>query len=180
MKAGLHKIGVTFVANNYAPDNNINDVFLRATIETGGIPGYQFFPHVGKVRIEGPSNASRALDTPSRRMIFVCRPASGSSLRQEEVCARTIVSTLARRAFRRPVTPDDVRVLMEFYSSGRRDGTFDDGIEKALRRLLADPEFVYRREVAPATVRAGADLSHQRSGTGVQAVVLPLEQHAGR
>ena len=156
MKAGLHKIGVTFVANNYAPDNNINDVFLRATIETGGIPGYQFFPHVGKVRIEGPSNASRALDTPSRRMILVCRPASGSSLRQEEVCARTIVSTLARRAFRRPVTPDDVRMLMEFYSSGRRDGTFDDGIEKALRRLLADPEFVYRREVAPATVRAGA------------------------
>ena len=91
VKAGLHKIGVTFLANNYAPDNNINDVFLRATIETGGIPGYQFFPHVGKVRIEGPSNASRASDTPSRRKIFVCRPASGSSPRQEEACARTIV-----------------------------------------------------------------------------------------
>ena len=65
------------------------------------------------------------------------------------------MSTLARRAYRRPVTADDVRVLMEFYASGRGNGTFDDGIEKALRRLLADPEFVYRREVAPATVRAG-------------------------
>jgi hypothetical protein len=65
------------------------------------------------------------------------------------------VSTLARRAFRRPVTPGDVNTLMEFYASGRRTGTFDDGIEKALRRLLADPEFVYRREVAPASVSAG-------------------------
>jgi mono/diheme cytochrome c family protein len=155
VKAGLHKVGVTFLANNYAPDNNINDVFLRTTIETGGIPGYQFFPHVGKVRIEGPSNAIRASDTPSRRKIFVCRPANGSSPRQEEACARTIVTTLARRAFRRPVTPADVDLLMEFYASGRRPGTFDDGIEKALRRLLADPEFVYRREVAPATVPAG-------------------------
>ena len=155
VKAGLHKVGVTFLANNYAPDNNINDVFLRATIETGGIPGYLFFPHVGKVRIEGPFNASRVSDTPSRRKIFVCRPAAGSSPRQEEACARTILSTLARRAFRRPVTPADVGVLMEFYASGRRDGTFDDGIEKALRRLLADPEFVYRREVAPATVPVG-------------------------
>ena len=100
--AGLHKVGVTFLANNYAPDNNINDVFLRATIETGGIPGYLFFPHVGKVKIEGPSNASGASDTPSRRRIFVCRPATVRP-RQEEACARTIVSTLARRAFRRPV-----------------------------------------------------------------------------
>jgi cytochrome c551/c552 len=150
--AGLHKVGITFLANNYAPDNNINDVFLRATIETGGIPGYLFFPHVGKVKIEGPSNVSGVSDTPSRRRIFVCRPTSRAS---EEGCARRIVSTLARRAFRRPVTPADVNVLMEFYASGRGAGTFDDGIEKALRRLLADPEFVYRREIAPATVRAG-------------------------
>jgi mono/diheme cytochrome c family protein len=155
VKAGLRKVGVTFIARNYAPDNNINDVFLRSTIETGGIPGYQFFPHLGKVRIEGPQNASRASDTPSHRKIFVCRPASGASARQEETCARTILSTLARRAYRRPVTDADIGVLMEFYASGRRAGTFDDGIEKGLRRLLADPEFVYRGEVAPASVPAG-------------------------
>jgi hypothetical protein len=152
VKAGLHKVGVTFLASNYAPDNNINNVFLRSTIETGGIPGYLFFPHVGKVRIEGPSRASRATDTPSREKIFVCRPASPAS---DEGCARRIVSTLARRAFRRPVTQADLNVLMEFYTSGRSTGTFDDGIEKALRRLLADPEFVYRREMAPANVSAG-------------------------
>jgi hypothetical protein len=155
VKAGLHRVGVTFLATNYAPDNNINDLFLRATIETGGIPGYQFFPHLGKVRIEGPQNASRASDTPSRRKILVCRPSSAANPAQEEACARTILSTLERRAFRRPVTPADVDMLMQFYVSGRRAGTFDDGIEKALRRLLADPEFVYRREVAPATVPAG-------------------------
>ena len=155
VKAGRHKVGVTFLANNYAPDNNINEVFLRATIETGGIPGYQFFPHVGKVRLEGPANAKRASDTPSRRKIAVCQPPSGAGPRQEEACARTILSTLARRAFRRPTTPADVDMLMTFYASGRRAGTFDDGIEKGLRRLLADPEFVYRREVAPANVPAG-------------------------
>jgi len=152
VKAGLHKVGVTFLASNYAPDNNINNVFLRSTIETGGIPGYLFFPHVGKVRIEGPSHASRASDTPSRQKIFVCHPTSPAS---EDACARRIVSTLARRAFRRPTTPADVNMLMEFYASGRSTGTFDDGIEKALRRLLADPEFVYRREIAPANVSAG-------------------------
>jgi mono/diheme cytochrome c family protein len=155
VQAGLRKVGVTFLANHYAPDNNINNVFLRATIETGGIPGYLFFPHVGKIRIEGPANAVRASETPSRQTIFVCRPAVDATTRQEETCARTIVSTLARRAFRRPVTRDDVGMLMEFYASGREAGTFDDGIEMALRRLLADPEFIYRREVAPAAVGAG-------------------------
>jgi hypothetical protein len=157
VKAGLHKVGVTFLATNYAPDNNINHLFARATIETGGIPGYVFFPHVGKVKIEGPQNASRAADTPSRNKIFVCRPGGSSPERAagEEGCARTIVSTLARRAYRRPVTAADVNVLMEFYASGRRTGSFDDGIEKALRRLLADPEFVFRREVAPAKVQPG-------------------------
>jgi len=155
VKAGLHKVGVTFLATNYAPDSNINHVFERATIETGGIPGYVFFPHVGKVKIEGPLNATRASDTPSRRKIFVCRPAAGATARQEDACARTILTTLAHRAYRRPVTAADVDVIMEFYTSGRRDGSFEDGIEKALRRLLADPEVVFRREVAPASVRAG-------------------------
>jgi len=155
VKAGLRKVGVTFLATNYAPDTNINRVFERATIETGGIPGYVFFPHVGKVKIEGPVNATRASDTPSRRKIFVCTPAARASAREETACARTILSTLARRAYRRSVTAADVDVLLEFYTSGRRDGSFDDGIEKALRRLLADPEVMFRREVAPASVRPG-------------------------
>src|SRR5688572_5921531 len=129
--AGHHRVGVTFLANNYAPDNNINALFDRTTIETGDIPGYVFFPHVAKVVIEGPFNPRGVSETPSRRKIFVCRPAAGSSAREEEACARTILSTLARRAYRRPVTPVDVDVLMGFYASGLRDG-FDDRIELAL------------------------------------------------
>jgi hypothetical protein len=152
----MHRVGVTFLANNYAPDDNINEVFERATIETGGIPGYLFFPHVGKVKIEGPFNANGVSDTPSRKKIFVCRPPQGATPAQEEACAKNILSTLARKAYRRPVAPADVATLMEFYASGRKAGTFDDGIEKGLRRLLADPEFVYRVEVAPASVRAGS------------------------
>jgi hypothetical protein len=153
--AGFHKVGVTFLATNYAPDSNINRVFERATIETGGIPGYFFFPHVGKVKIEGPFNSVKSAAAPDRSRVFTCRPAAGATAREEEACARTIMSTLARRAYRRPVTASDVDILMEFYASGRRGATFNDGIEKALRRLLADPDFVYRREVAPAAVRAG-------------------------
>ena len=152
VKAGLHTVGVTFLATNYAPGNDLNAKFLRTTIQTGAIPGMTFYPHVGRVRIEGPYDAKGAKDTPSRRKIFVCRP---TSAKDEEACARQIVTTLAKRAFRRPPTPQDVGTLMEFYLAGRNDGNFDSGIERALRRLLADPEFVYRRETEPANLAPG-------------------------
>jgi hypothetical protein len=152
VKAGLHTVGVTFIATNLAPDNSLNEQFERTTIETGGIAGYVFYPHIGLVRIEGPYDAKGASDTASRRKIFVCRP---TSEKDEEACARKIVSNLATRGFRRPATVTDVGTLMEFYRSGRSKGTFEEGIEKALRRLLADPQFVYRRETVPAAVAPG-------------------------
>jgi hypothetical protein len=152
-KAGRHTVAVTFLATNYAPGNDLNRHFLRSTIETGGLPGYRFFPHIGKFVIDGPYNASGAADTPARRKIFVCQPATQDD---EAGCARKIVSTLARRAFRRPVSDRDVEMLMGFYQRGRNEeGRFDDGIEMSLRRILADPEFVFRREVEPAGVQAG-------------------------
>jgi hypothetical protein len=152
VKAGLHTVGVTFLATNYEPDSSLNQPFERATIETGGIPGFVFFPHIGLVRVEGPYDAKGADDTPSRRKIFVCRPSSANN---EEGCARTILSTLASRAFRRPAGAQDVGTLMEFYHEGRKTGNFDSGIEAALQRLLADPEFVYRRETEPANLPTG-------------------------
>jgi hypothetical protein len=112
-----------------------------------------FYPHVGRVRIEGPYDPKGAEDTPSRRKIFICRP---TTAREEESCARQIVSNLAKRAFRRPTNAQDVGTLMEFYLTGRAEGgNFDAGIERALRRLLADPEFVYRRETEPVNVAVG-------------------------
>jgi hypothetical protein len=108
---------------------------------------------VGQVWIEGPYNAAGASDTASRKKIFVCRPAAKGD---EASCARTIISTLVKHAFRRPAQPSEVASLMEFYQAGRTDGgTFDDGIEAALQRVLADPEFVYRLEPEPARLAAG-------------------------
>ncbi len=151
-KAGLHTVGVTFLATNYAPGNDLDQHFLRSTIETGGLPGFKFFPHVGKLRIDGPYNPTGASDTASRRKIFVCRPAGAA---QEPACAKQIVTTLARRALRRPVTGQDTETLMSFYQQGRKGGSFDSGIEMALRRILVDPEFVFRKEVEPASAPAG-------------------------
>ena len=153
VKAGLHTVGVTFLATNYAPGNDLNAKFLRSTIQTGSLPGMTFYPHVGRALIEGPYDPEGADDTISRRKIFVCEPKAPG---QEETCARQIVTNLAKRAYRRPATAQDVGTLMEFYVAGRADGgSFDAGIERAVRRLLADPEFIYRRETEPANLAPG-------------------------
>jgi mono/diheme cytochrome c family protein len=153
VKAGLHQVGVTFLATNDIPGSELNRPFQRTMNTPGSIPGFLFYPHVGQVWIEGPYGAKGATDTSSRRKIFVCRP---SQTITEDACARRIVSTLARHAFRRPVTAADTNALMQFYQEGRNEnGTFDDGVEAALQRILADVEFVYRGEREPAGLAAG-------------------------
>jgi mono/diheme cytochrome c family protein len=153
VRAGLHTIGVTFLATNDVPASELNRPFQRTMNTPGSIPGFLFYPHVGQVWIEGPYNAAGASDTASRKKIFVCRPATA---RDEAPCARTIVSTLVKHAFRRPATPSDAASLMDFYQASRRDGgSFDEGIEAALQRVLADPEFVYRLEPEPASLPTG-------------------------
>jgi hypothetical protein len=149
VRAGLHSIGVTFLATHYAPSLDLNDQFLRSTIETGGLPGFTFYPHIGSVRIAGPFNVSTTSDTVSRRKIFVCRP---TGTRQEDLCAEQIVSTFARRAFRQPAAPADLAKLMTLYRAGRQEGNFDHGIELALQGILAHPKFIYRIEGEPRKV----------------------------
>jgi hypothetical protein len=150
-KAGLHAIGVTFLATHYAPTLDLNDQFLRSTIETGGLPGFTFFPHVGSVRVDGPYNVTTAPDTASRRKIFACHPAGGTPtlIKDEDACAQRIVSTLARRAFRQPPASEDLTKLMSLYQSARKEGGFDRGIELALQGILAHPKFIYRIEGEP-------------------------------
>jgi hypothetical protein len=151
--AGLHTVGVTFIATNDLPGTELNRPFQRTMNTPGEIPGFQFYPHVGQVTIEGPFDAKGATDTASRQKIFVCTP---KTPREEPACARTIVSTLAKYAFRRPVNSADVNALLEFYKAGREEGgSFDDGIEAALQRILADPEFIYRGEPEPANLAPG-------------------------
>ena len=152
--AGPHRVGVTFLATSNAPGLDLNDAFLRSTIETGGLPGFTFYPHVGSLRIDGPYDAAGAGDTPSRRQIFVCRPTSASA-DDEEACAHEILSTLARRAYRQPVAGEDLDTVMRFYRIGREAGDFEAGIEMGLQRILTDPKFIYRVEIAPAIVTPG-------------------------
>jgi hypothetical protein len=158
VKAGLHTVGVTFLATQYAPSLDLNNQFQRSTIETGGLPGFTFYPHVGSLRIEGPYNATAAADTSSRRKVFVCKPAAA---KDEAACADRIVSTLAARAFRQPAAPTDLSKLMALYQAGRKEGGFDHGIELALQGILAHPKFIYRMEAEPAGV--GADQAYRIS-----------------
>ena len=153
LTAGQHTIGVTFLATNDLPGTELNKPFQRTMNTPGSIPGFLFYPHVGQVTLEGPHASKGATNTASRQRILTCRPASA---REEAACARTIVSTLAKRAFRRPVTDADLKTLLPFYEAGRADGgSFEFGIESALQRILADPEFIYRGEREPAALAAG-------------------------
>ncbi len=155
---GPHDVAATF--RRTTPDlvEQVREPFLNpdAPSGTGGQAGV--VTAVSSVTIAGPYNAGGAGDTPSRRRIFTCTP-SGSA--DESRCARAILSTLARRAYRGPVTQAQLDVLMKFYDQGRGEGRqFDAGIELALRRLLVSPEFLYRIEtdpagVAPASAAAG-------------------------
>jgi len=150
--AGSHAVGVTFLATNFAPLLDLDQHFMRDTVQTGPTPGFTFFPHVGTVRIEGPFNAGAPSESASRRKIFVCRPAGAAD---ETACARKIVMNLATHAFRRPAAAADVDLLMTFYQSGRKEKDFDNGIELVLARLLASPKFIYRIEAEPPAAKPG-------------------------
>ena len=111
-------------------------------------------PGIDTVFISGPFNGSVPESTPMRDRIFVCRPADETTA-AEEACAREIIGTLARRAYRRPVTVTDVDPLMVVYREGRADRDFESGVERALEALLAMPNFLFRLERQPVDTRAG-------------------------
>ena len=155
VKAGPQSIGVAFLQKSHAanedlvrrPRSSTYDVFI------GMQYGYTTAPHLSRVVITGPYNATGVGDTPSRRRVFACKPASPAD---EAPCARQILSTLVRRAFRRAPTNADIESLLAFYQQERdKTGNFEAGIEMALRRILADPEFVFRFEPTPAGVAPG-------------------------
>ncbi|MDY6949291.1 MAG: DUF1592 domain-containing protein [Pseudomonadota bacterium] len=154
IKAGFHKVGVTFIATSDLPDTGLNKSFQRTMNSPGSISGYTFYPHVGQVFIEGPYNGVPAQSKQSRDKIFECYP---TELSQEESCARQIINTLVSKAFRRPANAADVDHAMAFFRAGREEGgNFDYGIEAALQLVLADPEFIYRAEVEPEGVAPGS------------------------
>jgi len=106
-------------------------------------------PALFSISINGPYDAKGHGDTPSRHRIFVCNPAGPG---EQDACARRILTTLMRRAYRRPVTDSDLQVPLKFYREAKADGGFDSGIEMALRAVLVSPEFIFRVEQDPADV----------------------------
>ena len=146
--AGMRALGVAFVRKSVLTEGMPPTLLPpRHTSSTYEAPRMD----VDSVRLEGPFDPLGPGDTPSRRRIFVCRPAAAAD---EEPCARRILGTLARRAYRRPVTGADVETLLRFYRSGHREGGFERGVQEALARLLVSPRFLFRIERDPAHAAA--------------------------
>jgi mono/diheme cytochrome c family protein len=140
VKSGRRVVGVSFVDERWSPEGIIQRQ-VGVSRDRNELPDGN--PSVAIVTISGPFSVAGPGDSPSRRKLFVCQP---STRQEEEPCARKILTTLARRAYRRPVSADDMQPLMSFFSAGRSEGTFDDGLEFALERLFASPSFLFRVE----------------------------------
>jgi hypothetical protein len=154
IRAGVREVAVTFLKTTNAEVEHLLQPFERnetVVLTQGGdsLSG----PSLHRVSIVGPYNAAGATDTPSRRRIFVCRPTTAA---EEGPCARRILSTLGRRAYRRPVTEREVDSLVSHYEAGRSGKTFDDGIRQGLERLLSSPEFLFRVESVPPRAAASS------------------------
>jgi hypothetical protein len=145
VKAGPHLVAVTFLQRTIVPDGLGPTSLPVGNISFRGKRGSE--TGVERVEIGGPYNPQGPGDTPSRRRIFVCRPAGNDS---SDGCARKTLASLARRAYRRPVGDPDVAKLLEFYRQGREQNGFDAGIQSALERVLVDPQFLFRIEREPA------------------------------
>ena len=159
-KAGVREIGVNFVNDDWEPEGVLQSSLAEYRLLDKSSEGRsdsagdkEDEPAVSQVSIEGPYNAQGMGDTASRRRIFICHPASSAD---ELPCAEKILSALARRAYRRPVTDKDIRPLLDIYKIGRSQGGFDAGISAGLQRMLVSPEFLFRIEPDPAKLPVDA------------------------
>jgi cytochrome c551/c552 len=151
VKAGEHEVSVSFVGRFWEPEGILQPSpigFGRTTDEF-----YHGNPAVEFVNIGGPYGAKGHGDSPSRRRIFICSPQGTSS---EQACATKILSTLATRAYRRPLTGEELKTLLSFYQAGREEKDFDEGIQKGLERILAAPSFLFRVESIPPNASPGS------------------------
>ena len=150
VKAGTRTVGVTFAEDIPGIGTARLQPFLRSSYDTLDWTGR---PHIDMFSIAGPFDATGPGETTSRQRIFACQPTSPGD---ELACARRILGSLARRAYRRPVTDVDLGHILGFYEAGRHDGTFETGIQAALQFILASPHFIFRAERAPAGTRTGS------------------------
>jgi hypothetical protein len=163
LKAGLKTVLATIVKSNDILPEGLGPARIPVWSREGDVPTVP--ASISSLMIGGPYNGQVPKDSPSRRRIFVCQPGSRAAERkrdsaqpkvEESACAKKILSSLARRAYRRPETREDVQVLLGFYDSGRAKGNFDAGIRAALERVLVSPDFLFRIEADPANSAPGA------------------------
>src|SRR4030095_11161334 len=151
VKAGAHKVGVTFVARTFAESDDTLFPFVPGR-------GEDRIARIGSVEILGPFSPAGITPTLSRQRVFVCDPQPSATEAEQFACAKQILSTFARRAFRRPTTDQDLVAPVAFYKSGKEDngGDFDAGIKAGLMAVLSSPKFLYRAEAAPDTAATGS------------------------
>jgi len=154
IKAGPRRVSVVFLSKF---DGTVEDQFwlveqLLVDTTVSGHPEMTALPHVKNFWITGPMNVTGISDTPSRRKIFSCRPGSATD---ETTCATQILSRLARQAYRRPVNAEDLEGLMTQFETGRKNGSFDSGIQTALQAMMVNLEFIFRFERMPDSAAPG-------------------------
>jgi mono/diheme cytochrome c family protein len=156
VKAGSRIVGVSFVREMWEPEGLPQPQQLGRVISNDQV--YMDYANVGSVQVGGPYAANGpAKNTPSRRAIFVCQPPSNKNAAEERACASTILTRMARLAYRRPATKPDVSTLLSFYDDSRKDGgSFESGIQFALERMLVDPDFLLRVYRDPAKSKGAA------------------------
>ena len=153
--AGSRVVGVSFVRRHWELESVMQSgptLFALSGDASISSPSGKREAAIDSVAIAGPYDATGSGDTTSRQRLFVCRPGTRA---EEGPCARRILSTVAQRAFRRPVSDSDIQELLRFYATGLKEGGFENGIQEALVRILVDPEFLFRIERDPADVEPG-------------------------
>jgi hypothetical protein len=150
--AGRHRVGVTFLQKTAAEHDEILHAFNPVAGMAQHVNGNSDGPRIASVEIKGPLSAAGVSDTPSRRRLLVCRPATEA---EEVPCAKRIFLTLAKRAFRQPVGEADIAGAMQLFEEGRRQGGFETGIQKGVMVILASPRFLYRAHTPPEGTKPG-------------------------
>jgi Protein of unknown function (DUF1592)/Protein of unknown function (DUF1588)/Protein of unknown function (DUF1587)/Protein of unknown function (DUF1585)/Protein of unknown function (DUF1595)/Cytochrome C oxidase, cbb3-type, subunit III len=150
VKAGPRTVTVAFVQDPAVEDSVRLQGYVRSSADNFDWSGR---PHMQTLAITGPFNPTGPGDTPSRRRIFVCHPRGPGDERR---CAKEILSAVARRAYRKPVTDADMQPVLSFYDSGRKEGSFEHGVQMGIERILASPQFMFRLERDPAGAAPGA------------------------
>ena len=153
--AGAHRVAAAFISKFDGPtEDQFRQVEQSMVDVTAAVPGLVALPHLHTLTIAGPFVVTGVSETASRQKIFTCRPAASD---EDLACARNILGTMARRAYRRPISNADVEFLINHYRTGREEGDFEAGIQMGVQAILAHPEFVFRFEKTPSDVRPGTN-----------------------